>query len=159
MEIVVRAAIIFLFLWGITRVVGRSTLGELSSFELILFVAMGDLVQQAVTQQDYSVTGAALAVGTFALLTILLSWINARFPRSRKVMQGVPVVVVSDGELALETMRNERLSLDELLGAARQQGIERIGDIRVGVLETNGQLSFFTSEGATDGAAQTPDVG
>lgn len=159
MEIVIRAAIIFFFLWGITRVVGRSTLGELSSFELILFVAMGDLVQQAVTQQDYSVTGAALAVGTFALLTIFLSWINARFPRSRKVMQGVPVVVVSDGELALETIRNERLSLDELLGAARQQGIERIGDIRVGVLETNGQLSFFTSEGATDGAAQTPDVG
>lgn len=159
MEIVIRAVIIFFFLWGITRVVGRSTLGELSSFELILFVVMGDLVQQAVTQQDHSVTGAVLAVGTFALLTILLSWINARFPRSRKVMQGVPVVVVSDGELALETMRNERLSLDELLGAARQQGIERIGDIRVGVLETNGQLSFFTAEGATDGAAQTPDVG
>lgn len=159
MEIVVRAVIVFFFLWGITRVVGRSTLGELSSFELILFVVMGDLIQQGVTQQDYSVTGAFLAVGTFALLTILLSWINARMPKARKFTQGTPVVVVKDGECDMKTISNERLSLDELLGAARQQGIERIGDIRLCVLETNGELSFFTSEGAEEGATQAPEVG
>ena len=160
METVVRAVIIFVFLWGITRVVGRSTLGELSSFELILFICMGDLVQQAVTQQDYSVTGAMLAVGTFALLTILLSWINARYPGARRITHGVPVVVVHDGEPQRDVMRAERLSLDDLYGAARQQGIERIGTVRLAVLETNGQISFFPIDGGgAAGAKSKPEAG
>lgn len=159
MEIVIRAAIIFVFLWMITRVVGRTTLGELSSFELIVFITMGDLVQQGVTQQDYSLTGAMLAVGTFALLTIVLSWINARIPAARRVTHGVPVVVVHDGEPALDVMRTERLSLDDLLAAAREQGITRVADIRVAVLETTGQLSFFTTDASDDGAPAPPEAG
>src|SRR3954467_15135635 len=87
MEIVLRAAVVFIFLWVVTRAVGRSTLGELSTFELLLYVTMGDLVQQGVTQQDYSVTGAVLAVGTFALLPLAISWTQWRFPRSRAPAQ------------------------------------------------------------------------
>ncbi len=90
MEIVVRALVVFLFLWLVTRAVGRSTLGELSAFELLLYVTMGDLVQQGVTQQDYSVTAAVLAVGTFALLTVALSWIQWRFPRCRDLHHRPP---------------------------------------------------------------------
>lgn len=159
MEIVIRAVVLFFFLWGLTRVVGRSTLGELSSFELVLFIVMGDLIQQGVTQQDFSVTGALLAIGTFAVLTIALSWINARFPGARRVTHGVPVVVVSGGELATEVMRTERLSLDDLLGAARQQGIEKIAQIRLAVLETNGQISFFTDDGGSSGAPEPSQAG
>lgn len=159
MEIVLRAVVIFLFLWLVTRLVGRSTLGELSAFQLIVFIIMGDLVQQAVTQQDYSITGAVLAVSTFALLTILLSWINTRWPRSRTVLHGVPVVVFHDGEPLLDVMRGERLSLDDFMAAARQQGIERFDQIRTAVLETNGQMSFFTVSGADDGAPEQPSAG
>ncbi|GAA1496805.1 hypothetical protein [Paeniglutamicibacter kerguelensis] len=78
MEIVLRAAITFFLLWLITRAVGRSTLGELSSFELLLFITMGDLVQQGVTQEDHSVTGGLIAVGTMALLTVMLGYVNVR---------------------------------------------------------------------------------
>lgn len=88
MEIVFRAVIVFVFLWLITRAVGRSTLGELSTFELLLYVTMGDLVQQGVTQQDYSMTGAALAVGTFALVTVALSFTQWRFPWTRPALTG-----------------------------------------------------------------------
>lgn len=77
-EIVLRAAITFFLLWLITRAVGRSTLGELSSFELLLFITMGDLVQQGVTQEDHSVTGGLIAVGTMALLTVMLGYVNVR---------------------------------------------------------------------------------
>ena len=83
---------LFLFLWMVTRVVGRSTLGELSTFELLLYVTMGDLVQQAVA--DYSVTSGVLAVSVFALLTILISWANTRWRRLQPLVHGVPVVVV-----------------------------------------------------------------
>lgn len=137
MEIVVRAVIVFFFLWMVTRIVGRSTLGELSTFELIVFITMGDLIQQGVTQQDYSITASVLAVGTFALLTIAISWLNARSRRLRPVTHGVPVVVVHAGEPLLGTLRQERMALDDVISAARQQGIERIGDIRLAVLETN----------------------
>jgi len=72
-EIVIRAAVMFLFLWAVTRAVGRSTLGELSTFELLLYVTLGDLIQQSVTQQDYSVTSGVLAISVFALLTVVLN--------------------------------------------------------------------------------------
>lgn len=159
MEIVIRAVLIFLFLWFVTRMVGRSTLGELSSFQLILFVTMGDLVGQAVVQQDYSLTAAVLAVGTFAILTILISFVNARWGRASRLTHGLPVVIVKDGEPLLQVMRDERLGLDELLASARGQGIRSVSSIRLAVLEANGQVSFFTDEGGSSGASQPPPSG
>ena len=158
METVVRAAVVFLVLWAITRVVGRSTLGELSSFELIVFITMGDLVQQGVTGQDSSVTGAILAVGTMASLTIILAWFNARSRRLHAIVTGRPVVVVTRGVTDRGALRRERLAYDDLLGAARQQGIEDLDTVRLAVLEPNGKISFFTTDGAS-GAADGTDAG
>jgi len=157
MEIVYRSLFVFGFLWFVTRVTGRTTLGELSTFQLLLYVTMGDLVQQAVTQQDYSVTAAVLGVGVFALLTVMLSWLNARFRVVRPLTHGTPVVVVENGEPVLANLRAEHMSLDDLMAAAREQGIERFGQIRVAVLETNGRVSFFTGE-PQSGANEAPSV-
>lgn len=160
MEIVIRAVVVFFFLWIITRIVGRSTVGELSTFQLILFITMGDLVQQSVTQQDYSVTAGMLAVSIFAVLTILLSWANLRWPRMRSIIHGVPVVIVQGGALIERTMRREKLSLDDLKAAARQQGFETLTDIRLAILEANGAISFFgTDEREQAGAPDKPAVG
>lgn len=157
MEVVVRALVVFLFLWAVTRAVGRSTLGELSTFELLLYVTMGDLVQQGVTQQDYSVTAAVLAVGTFALLTVALSWTQWRFPRTRDVITGRPLLVVADGRIDESAMRRQRLSVADLLVAAREQGIRRTADIEYAVLEADGRVSFFTrGDDDTSGAPEKP---
>jgi len=155
MEIVIRALVIFCFLWVITRAVGRSTLGELSTFELMLYVTMGDLVQQAVTQQDYSVTAGILAVSTFALLTVGLSWLQWRFPRLRPVTSGRPVLVWRDGKPVEDAMHKERLALADFLVAAREQGIRHTGDIEFAVLEADGKLAFFNRESPGDGAPET----
>ncbi len=159
MEIVVRAAVMFVFLWCVTRAVGRSTLGELSTFELILYVTMGDMVQQAVTQQDYSVTGGMLAVGVMGLLTVALSWTQWRFPSLRPLVNGTPVVVVRDGEVLVRTLRQQRLTEDDLRGAARQQGIRDLRAVEVAVLEPDGKVSFFTHDDATSGAPETAPPG
>lgn len=160
MEIVIRALVIFCFLWVVTRAVGRSTLGELSTFQLLMYVTMGDLVQQAVTQQDYSLTGAGLAVGTFALLTVALSWLQWRFPRARPITSGRPVLVWRDGEPLEDIMRDERLGIADLLVAAREQGIRTTAEIEYAVLEDDGRLSFFTREGGESGAPETaPQTG
>lgn len=154
MEIVIRAVVMFLFLWAVTRAVGRSTLGELSTFELLLYVTMGDLIQQAVTQQDYSVTSGALAISVFAVLTVTLNWTQWRFPGTRSVINGRPLVIVRDGEILPVPTRQQRLSTADLLAVARQQGIRTIADVELAVLEADGKVSFFT-RGEPEGAPET----
>src|ERR1051326_8976602 len=90
MEIVVRAVIMYAFLGLVMRAVGRKELSGLSAFELVLLVVMGDLIQQGVTQNDMSITGAMLAVGTFAVLVVALSWIGFKSKRLRSIVEGVP---------------------------------------------------------------------
>jgi uncharacterized membrane protein YcaP (DUF421 family) len=155
MEIVFRSLFVFAFLWLVTRAVGRSSLGELSTFQLLLYVTMGDLVQQGITQQDYSVTAAVLAVSTFALLTVLLGWVNWRWGRVRPFISGVPLVIVKDGRPIVEALRTERMPLEELWAQARLQGIEQLGDIDLAVLETDGKVSFFTRSNEGEGAPDT----
>src|SRR3954469_6137510 len=159
MEIVFRSVFIFFFLWLITRAVGRSTLGELSTFQLLLYVTMGDLVQQGVTQQDYSVTAAVLAVGTFALLTSAFAFANWRWKRVRSLVHGVPLIIVRDGEPCEEALRTERLALNDLMEAAREQGIKQFKEIELAVLESDGKISFFTkSDSAESGAPERPQA-
>jgi uncharacterized membrane protein YcaP (DUF421 family) len=146
METVVRAAIMFAFLWFVTRAAGKATLGEMSSFQLVMYIVLGDLIQQGVTGQDYSVTGAIVAVSVFTVATVGLSWVEQRWPRSRPVVHGAPIVVVSGGEPQTTAMRAERLSIDDLYEAAREKGIERIDQVKLAVLESDGRISFFTRE-------------
>jgi uncharacterized membrane protein YcaP (DUF421 family) len=161
MEIVIRAAVIFAFLWMVTRAVGRTTLGELSTFELLLYVTMGDLVQQSITQQDYSVTGGILAVSVFAILTSALSWLQWRFPRVRPLVHGTAVVVARRGELLTRSMRQQRLTETDVAAAARQQGIRDLGEVDLAILEADGRISFFTDDAGEDdsGAPETGTQG
>jgi uncharacterized membrane protein YcaP (DUF421 family) len=158
-EIVVRAAVIYLFLWFVTRAIGRSTLGELSTFQLLLYVCMGDLVQQAVTQQDYSVTGGALAVGTFAVITAGVTFVNRRWVRARPITHGVPVAIVRNGEPLLDALAGEQMSFGDLTAAAREQGIRSLRAIELAVLEADGKISFFVHEAAHSGAPSRPPTG
>ena len=103
-------------------------------------------------------TSAVLAVGVFTLLTVGLSFLNSRVRGVRPLTHGTPVVVVERGEPVLPTLRAEHLSLDDLMAAARNEGIERFAEIRLAVLEANGQISFFTGE-AKSGANEPTAVG
>jgi len=142
MEIVLRAAAIFLFLWVLTRAIGKKELAEMSAFELVLIVTIGDLVQQGVTQEDMSVTGAMLAVATIALLVVAMSYVGFRWPGSKRVIEGVPVVVVERGEIVDEAIAIERLTRDEVISSAREQGIDNLQRVRFAVLEPDGSFSF-----------------
>ena len=98
MDIVLRATIAFVFVYFLTRVVGRRELGSMEPFDLILLIVLGDLIQQGITQSDYSVTGLVVAASTMALLTVLVSYLSYRFPRLRPVLDGEPIVIVRDGK-------------------------------------------------------------
>ena len=143
MDLVLRAIVGFFFVLFITRVVGRRELSSLEPFDLILLVMPGDLVQQGITQNDFSVTGMMLVGGTVALLTVLVSYSSFKFPRVRPLLDGEPVIVVQDGEPLMRNLGRNRITLDELAAAARLQGIATIADVRWAVLETSGNISFI----------------
>jgi uncharacterized membrane protein YcaP (DUF421 family) len=143
MDIVIRAVVAFVIILFLTRIVGRRELSSLEPFDLILLVTIGDLVQQGVTQNDFSVTGMFLAVGTFAVMTIVFSYLPFRFQRLRPVLEGEPIIIMENGEVVERNIRRQRVTKGEIAAAARQQSIASLQEVRWAVLETNGQISFI----------------
>ena len=147
MDIVIRTVAVFFFLLVLTRVIGRRELSSLEPFDLILLIVLGDAVQQGLTQDDYSVTGALLVVGTFAVLQVFVSWVGYRFPRARPILEGEPIIVIQDGKLIERNVKRERLTVQEIAEEARNQQIATLDDVQWAVLETNGRISFIKKSG------------
>jgi uncharacterized membrane protein YcaP (DUF421 family) len=143
MDIVVRAFVAYVFILFLMRVVGRRELSSMEPSDIILLVVIGDLVQNGVTQSDDSVTGVVLAVGTIGSLATLTAYLTYRFRRIRNVVEGEPVILVENGETIDRNLRNERLTLDEVMEQARLQQIESLSDVKWAVLEKNGSISFI----------------
>ncbi|MGH9178800.1 MAG: DUF421 domain-containing protein [Acidimicrobiales bacterium] len=146
MDVPIRATFAFFFLWGLTRALGKRELSQLSAFELVLLITVGDLVQQGVTQEDYSVTGAVLATGTVALWVLVFAYLSFRSGRARRAIEGDPVLIVRDGEPLVAALRVERLTVDEVLEGAREQGIARLDQVQYAFLEPDGRFSFLTED-------------
>jgi uncharacterized membrane protein YcaP (DUF421 family) len=141
MDLVIRAVVVFFFIFLVTRVVGRRQLSELEPFDLILLVVLGDLVQQGITQSDESVTGTLIVISTIALLSIAVSWAAFRFKALRLLTEGEPIVLVHDGQPIPRNMRRERITLADIQEEARQSQITSIADLQWAILENDGQIS------------------
>ena len=146
MDIVLRGIAVYGFLYLLMRVVGRRELSTLQPFDLILLIILGDSVQQGLTQDDYSLTGAFMAIGTIATLQVVTSWVSFRFPRSRPVLDGEPIVIVEDGKAIERNLKRERLALEEVMEEARMQQIGSLDEIQWAVLETSGNISFVKKQ-------------
>lgn len=146
MDIVIRAVVAFLLVFLITRIVGRRELGTLEPFDLILLVVLGDLIQQGVTQSDYSVTGMILAVATITLMTVLVSYLSFRFRRLRPLLDGEPIVMIQNGKVLDRNLSRERLTEEELAMEARLQQIDSLDKVEWAILERGGQISFIKKE-------------
>ena len=151
MEIVIRASIIFWFLWVLLRISGKRELAEMTPFELIVLMVMGDLIQQGVTEEDMTLTGAMLAVATILLWTIGSSYLSFRRRRAGEVLESRPAVLVSDGEIDQAMLHIHRFTVDDLLDEARNAGIARVDHIRSAVLEADGKVSFVRADRSGSG--------
>lgn len=146
MDLAIRSFVAFLFVFAITRVVGRRELSTLEPFDVIMLVVIGDLVQQGVTQSDYSVTGIVIVLSVVTLMTAFFAYVNFRFPKLRPWMEGRPVVLIDQGELIKRNLRRERLTISEVESEARQQQIGSLDRVRWAVLERNGRISFISDD-------------
>jgi uncharacterized membrane protein YcaP (DUF421 family) len=147
MDIVLRAVVIFSFVFLVTRVVGRRELGSTQPFDLILLVVLGDMIQQGVTQSDNSVTGALLVVSTLAILVVATSYLSVRIPRLRPLLDGEPLILVEDGKPNTDNLKRQRLDLQDVLTEARLQQVAQLADIRWAILESSGQISVIPRNG------------
>lgn len=148
MDIVVRASVMFVIVYGLLRLLGKRELGQMSPFEFVTLIVMGDLIQQGVTHQDFSLTGATLAICTFAAWSLVMSVISHRFPRLRGVLRSGPVVLVRDGAFIRENLDRERIDHDEFGTQLRLAGIASLDQVAWAILEPEGKISFVRKDDA-----------
>jgi uncharacterized membrane protein YcaP (DUF421 family) len=159
-EVVLRSTVVFVVLFVLVRATGKRELAQLSAFELVLLMVLGDVVQQAVTEEHMSITGGAVAASTLTLLVLMLSVATHRLPALRRVVDGTPVVVLRNGIVDRRALAVERLTLEDVRAEARQHGIADLADVRWGILETDGRFSFITNGADTsDDVSLPPDRG
>jgi uncharacterized membrane protein YcaP (DUF421 family) len=109
----------------------------------VLLIVLCDAIQQGLSQDDYSVTGAVIAVSTIAAMQVLTSYLSFRSRRVRRVLEGEPIVIIQDGKPIARNMKRERLTEDEVAEEMRQQQIASIDEVQSGILESDGNMSFI----------------
>lgn len=150
MDIVIRATVIFFALYLLVRLLGKRELAQLTPFELLVLVVTGDLIQQGVTHNDFSLTGAILAVATFAFWASVLSWGTYLSRRAERVLDGEPHVLVRAGRIVRENLRRDRLTESELQSEMRLAGIGHLDEVAWAILEPRGRISFIKRTSAAD---------
>ncbi len=143
MDSVIRAMAIYVILLLVFRVSGKRSLAQITTFDFVLLLVVSEATQQAMLGDDFSMTNATLAIVTLVGLDVGLSMVQHRFPKFGKLVDSVPLVLVSDGEMQREQMDKLRISESEILEAARdKQGLERMEQIKYAVLERTGSISI-----------------
>jgi uncharacterized membrane protein YcaP (DUF421 family) len=152
-----RAGLVYVFLLAVFRVAGRRTLAQVTTFDLILVLILGDATQQALVGEQGTLATTVVAVATLVLFDIGLSRAKQRWPLVDTVVDGMPIPLVVHGTRQTAQMSAEGVTDDDLLTAARErQGLSRMDDVEFAVLEQSGGISIVPS---SSGKADTPSGG
>ena len=157
MDIVLRATAMFAIMFALLRLLGKRELAQMTPFEMVMLVVMGDLIQQGVTHNDFSLTGATLAIGTFAFWGLVMNWLSYRSRRFDRWVDGEPTVIVRNGELLEAGLRCNRLNRTDVDAEMRLAGIAHLTDVQWAVVETNGKISFIEKDRGGGKPAAAPD--
>lgn len=141
---VVRTAGMYLFLLVLLRLSGKRTLSDVTVFDFILLLVMSEACQQALTGNDFSLTNAMLIVLTLVVVNHVSDWLSYRFRGFDHAVNDGPLLLIADGELRHDRMRQVKVRVDDILEQARQtQGLERLDQVRHAVLERDGTISII----------------
>ncbi|WAJ39848.1 DUF421 domain-containing protein [Pseudomonas sp. GOM7] len=143
MDAVLRAGAIYLALLILFKLAGRRSLAQLSTFDFVLLLIMGEATQQALLGEDFSVTNAVLVIVTLIVLDVGASLLKRRSERLAQLLDGTPTVVVEDGVPLQWRLDKARMTLDDVMESARENGLERLEQIRYAIIERNGKISII----------------
>ena len=144
MDAVLRSVVVYGVLLLLFRVAGRRTLAEITTFDFVLLLIIGEATQQALLGDDFSITNAVIIIATLLFIDVVLSIVKSRAPWMEKYLDGVPTIIVENGRCLKDRMAKARVDEDDILEAARRlQGIERLDQIKYAVIEINGGITII----------------
>ncbi|MBF8781908.1 DUF421 domain-containing protein [Pseudomonas fulva] len=147
MDSVLRAGAMYVALMVLFRVAGRRSLADLTTFDFVLLLIIGEATQQALLGDDFSFTNAVLVIITLIVLDVGLSLLKLNSVRVARFLDGHATVVVEDGRFLHGRMRRCRLTEDDILESARaNQGLEQVAQIKYAIVERNGKISIIEQE-------------
>jgi uncharacterized membrane protein YcaP (DUF421 family) len=149
MESVFRALFIYSVLMVLFRLTGKRSLGQITTFDFVLLLIISEAIQNGMVGTSYSITNALVLVVTLVTVDVALSLVKRRSRRLEQFLDGTPIVIVENGRPLRDRMDKERVDESDVLSAARQEGLERMSQIKYAVLERNGQISIIRREDAT----------
>lgn len=142
-EVVLRTAIVYLFVVAAIRISGKREVGQMSVLELVVILVISDAVQNSMVGENTTLWGGLVAVVTLLALDFTIKWVAGRSRRLRDVIEGEPRLLVRDGRLLERALREEKIDADEVRAAVRSHGLARVEDVRLAVLETDGSISVI----------------
>ena len=142
LELVARAAIVYLLFLVALRVFGKREVGQFTLFDLALVLLAANALQPAITGPDNSITGAAIIVATIFLLNLGVAQLRERVPLVRRLLEPAPTVLARDGSWIPAALEREGLDDTDTAAALREHGVESIQDVRLAVLEEDGSISI-----------------
>lgn len=148
----------YLTLLVLLRASGQRTLSQMTSFDLVITVTLGSAFGRVITAREVALVEVLAAFGSLVLLQILVANLWGRFPRLRQAVTPTPAVLVHDGRVVASELRRTRLREEDLLVAARKQGLGSLDEVHTILFEGNGQLAVITRDAVGDGAAITPEL-
>lgn len=143
MDAILRAAAIYLLLLLLFRISGKRSLAQITIFDFVVLLIVAEATQQAMLGDDFSVTNGLIVVSTLIGLDLLFQIIARRSTRFERFTEGMPLIVVEEGEVHHERLAKSRLSVDDVLEALRGVGLERLDQAKYVVLERSGGLSVI----------------
>jgi uncharacterized membrane protein YcaP (DUF421 family) len=149
MNPILRGAAIYLFLLLVLRMNGKRAFSQMTTFDFVLLLILGEATQQALMGDDYSLTSAVLVINTLIVLDWGLSWLKDASPRAARMLESLPLLIVRDGQLLRDRMERERLDEEDILNAARElRGLERLDQVKHAVLERDGRITIVPADTA-----------
>ena len=142
-ELIVRAAVVYGFLFIALRFVGRKHIGELAPFDLVVLLILSETVQNSMIGGDESLIGGLIAAATLIVIAQIMNWLSWYRKGVERWIDGVPKVLVRNGHCFRSVMDAERVTMSELTEAMRLGGCSNVADVRVAMLETNGRISVL----------------
>lgn len=147
MDSILRGLFIYFFLFLVFRIAGKRTLAETTNFELVLLLIISETTQQAMIDNDHSITNASLLILTLVGTSIFLSWLRQKFPKTEKILEEEPLIILENGRPLKDRMEKSRVDEHDILSAARRlRGLNRLEDIRLAVLESDGEITIIPKE-------------
>jgi uncharacterized membrane protein YcaP (DUF421 family) len=145
-EFIFRAGVVYAAVLTMVRVSGKRAMGQLTPFDMLLIVLLGNAVQNALLGQDTSLGGGLLLAATLITLNFGVGLITSRSDRAERLIEGEPVVLARDGHVFRQVLRRELVSNADFEAAMRQQGCPGLDNVRLALLETNGHITILTTK-------------